>query len=205
MIPPCIVCVKVGMKYGPDYVNRLASMVSRQITWPYEFLCLTDDPAGLTCAYARIGTELPGWWAKLVLFQPHPSLIGKRVVYLDLDTVLVGPSDFLLDYEGDFAILRDFYRVAGYGSAVMSIAPGAGTKVWASFVPSRMAWYAGDQDWIQDVLPVADRWQDVAPGKIVSYKVHCQPSVPPDAAVVCFHGSPRPHEVDDPWMTEHWR
>lgn len=42
---PIIVCIKVGQKYGAEYVNRLAAAVARHTTKPHEFLCLTAaDP-----------------------------------------------------------------------------------------------------------------------------------------------------------------
>ena len=41
----------------------------------------------------------------------------------------------------------------------------------------------------------ADRWQDVVPGQVVSYKVHCAKGVPPGARIICFHGQPRPWAV----------
>ena len=40
-----IICMKWGTKYGPEYVNRLASMVRRNTTIPCRFVCMTDDPA----------------------------------------------------------------------------------------------------------------------------------------------------------------
>ena len=47
-------------------------------------------------------------------------------------------------------------------------------------------------------------WQDMHPGKIVSYKADVMP--PGErAAVVCFHGVPKPHEVKDGFVMEHWR
>ena len=196
-----VACIKVGTKYGPEYVNRLAAMVSHYTTIPLRFLCLTDNPQGIDqCDTISIETDLPGWWAKLVLFKPHPALVGERVVFLDLDTIIVDNADFLLEYTGSFAILRDFYVKVGYGSAVMSIAPGFGSMVWSCFQDDAsriMASYAGDQDWIRHMVwpQQVDLWQDIVPGKIVSYKVHCQQGVPIDARVVCFHGIPKPHEL----------
>lgn len=187
-----VTCVKVGTRYGPEYVNRLASMVARHTTLPHRFLCLTDDPRGLDCDTADIGTDLPGWWAKLILFKPHPKLEGHRVVFLDLDTVIVDNIDFLLEYDGPFAILRDFYWPKGYGSAIMSIAPGFGQQVWDQFQPEYVGRYPGDQDWIRRLIPHADLWQDIAPKKIVSYKVDVLPARRKGEAVVCFHGEPKP-------------
>ena len=194
---PVVVCIKVGDKYGPEYVNRLAAMVERHTTIQHYFLCLTDDPTGLECAHAPIGTDLPGWWSKLQLFNPESALQAHRVFFLDLDTIIVGNIDLLLAYDGPFAILKDFYRPSTFGSAIMSIAPGFGQEIWTKFTPSVMQGYAGDQDWIYRCLfevPVS-RWQDDYPGQIVSYKVHCQDGIPDDARIICFHGVPKPTDL----------
>lgn len=185
---PKVCCIKVGSKYGPEYVNRLYRMVEENTTHPHEFVCLTDDPRGVECQTVPVGTELSGWWSKLVLFKPHPALKGHRVIFLDLDTIILGNIDFLFDYKGDFAILRDFYHPKGYGSAIMSIEPGFGSQLWTS---KHILGYHGDQDWIRANVKDADLWQDLYPGKIVSFKVHCQDVVPTQASIVCFHGYPK--------------
>jgi hypothetical protein len=203
-----IACVKVGQKYDASYVNKLESMVERHTTRVYRFICLTDDHEGLKCTWSPIGTRLPGWWAKLVLFEPHVQLEGQRVLYLDLDTIIVGNIDFLLDYVGSFAILRDFYRPLGWGSAIMAFQAGFGQHIWEHFRtnPQRQMFsYHGDQEYLQTEINSADLWQDLYPDKIVSYKVHCKDKgLPLGASVVCFHGVPRPHEVDDLWVQEEW-
>lgn len=42
-----IICLKHGNKYGPEYVNTLESMVRRNCTMSFEFVCFTDDPKGI--------------------------------------------------------------------------------------------------------------------------------------------------------------
>ena len=49
-----------------------------------------------------------------------------------------------------------------------------------------------------------DRWQDLYPGQVVSYKVHCKDGLPKDARLVKFHGKPRIHDCNDPWVQEAW-
>ena len=201
-----IACIKVGDKYGPEYVNRLAVGVALNVTIPYEFLCLTDNPQGLRCNWELIGESFPGWWAKLLLFKPHRKLVGKAVVFLDLDTVIVNNIDFLLEPR-EFTILRDFYWPDKYGSAIMTIPSGFGLQIWDKFTANTRAvmfGYHGDQDWIFKCVKDAALWQDLYPDKIVSYKVHCQEGLPRGAAIVCFHGVPKPHEVLDAWVKENW-
>jgi len=48
-------------------------------------------------------------------------------------------------------------------------------------------------------------WELNSRGVVLSYKVDCKRGLPQGASVVRFHGSPRPHEVGDDWVLEHWR
>lgn len=204
-----VACVKVGTAYGPEYVNRLAAMVRRHTSRVMPFICITDDPHGLDASFEVIPAsypELRGWWQKVALFGGY-NFAGQRIVYLDLDTVLVGNVDFLFEYAGSFAILRDFYVPTGYGSAVMSIAPGFGRHLWERFMRNPetiMAAMHGDQDWIRLGVPHADLWQDVAPGKIGSYKADNLQAGPRGFSLICFHGEPKPHEVNG-WIVDAWR
>ena len=57
----------------------------------------------------------------------------------------------------------------------------------------RTAGHGGDQRVIERVMAGrATFWDDVVPGQVVSYKVHCRAGVPAGARVVCFHGRPKP-------------
>jgi hypothetical protein len=208
-----VVCLKVGTKYGVDYVTKLASMVSRHTTQPTQFVCITDDPEalpyGMDSILAMRQPYLKGWWHKVALFGGY-KFDSERIVFLDLDTVIVGNIDFLFDYQGDFAILRDFYYpLHQYGSAIMSIAKTAHRQVWDRFCLNPLkALQAGpgDQDWIRACVDKPDFWQALNPRKCVSYKCDVQGrGVPDDAAIVCFHGQPRPHQVDEAWVEESWR
>lgn len=198
-----VACIKVGDKYGPEYVNRLAAMVERNVTQPYRFLCLTDNPKGLEFRYTDVGTDLPGWWAKIVLFRPHPALAANRVVYLDLDTVIVGNIDFLLEYDGPFCILKDFWSDR-FNSSVMSIAPGFGGHIWSDLVRDRdkvLSRLHGDQDWITLKAPGSDTWN---PAMIGSYKAHQLTSGPVDFRLICFHGMPKPDWFKKGWVYDQW-
>jgi len=101
-----ILCMKWGKKYGPEYVNRLHSMVSRHLAIPHRFVCLTDDKTGLNAGIETFpipSLELPAGapergWTKLVSFSPAltapggPELTGD-ILFLDIDIVIVGNMD----------------------------------------------------------------------------------------------------------------
>jgi len=217
--PLTVACLKWGDKYGVDYVNILHSMVQRHLSQPHRFVCLTDDPTGIDCETLPIVPNLPTWWGKLTLFAHR---IPGRILYLDLDTVIVGSMDEFASYDGPFCLIKPFYRDRGFASGVMSIAPDFGGEVWEKFARNPQAaidmcrryavppWNFGDQRWLELTVERADYWQDVLPGhvlpgQLVSYKIHCGAGLPAGSRVVCFHGKPDPHEVGDPWVKEHWR
>jgi len=55
----------------------------------------------------------------------------------------------------------------------------------------------GDQGFIEAYAKSWEYWQDILPGAVVSYKKHCRKGVPSMAKIVCFHGRPKPWEIDD--------
>jgi len=199
-----VVCIKVGDKYGPEYVNKLERMVKKHTWADYEFVCLTDNYKGLECQHAfPTGTHLEGWWSKLVLFKPHPVLKDKRIVYIDLDTVIVNNIDFLFEYKKAFCILKDFWAPS-HNSSVMAIRQGFGEDIYGVFDKDMMNLYSGDQDWIFNRYPGADIWQGVAPGKIGSYKADNLQNGPKDFSLICFHGDPKPHTFTEGWVKDAW-
>lgn len=208
-----IVCVQKGnyLGRGAEYVNVLHDMVSRNLEagTEGEFVCFTDDP-NLGYHEAIVLRSLPdgleGWWNKLWLFSEGLFPKGDKVLYLDLDTLILGPLDDIIKDESEFLMLEDFYRPGGCQSSVMMWKSGFGNFLWSDYVsagyPSDDP--GGDQVWIERrVRPTS--WQERFPGDFVSYKVHCQKYPPKGAKVVVFHGKPRPHEVDFGWVPDVWK
>lgn len=181
--------------------------------FPGEFICFTDNPEGL---HERIKIKslpegLKGWWNKLYLFSADAFEYGDRVLYFDLDTVVVNSLDDIAAYNGEFAILRDFYRPDGLQSSVMSWEHKP--DVW----PIWEEWLAagnpdvegGDQIWIEQVFRgrafKPDIWQEILPNQFVSFKVHATGAIPKGAKVVVFHGEPRPHDIKNGYVPAVWK
>lgn len=210
-------CLKVGTKYGPEYVNRLAAMVKRNTTRPYFFFCATEDSEGIRPEIPILPVDtkvgLEGWWHKFS-FIDSPFVGFHPLLYLDLDTVIVGNIDPLVDLTERvyrIAMLRDFYRPETYASGILSLPKNWGKEMFEEFWNNRTAYmskYRGDQDAMEAILRKQGIepyfFQDELPGQVVSYKVHCnQNEYPADARVVCFHGVPRPHQTNG-WVERHW-
>lgn len=147
-----VVCVKWGSKYGAEYVNKLFSSLTRNSSSttshpPWEdtsssistateidFVCLTDDLNGVLTTHANLRCvplepEWSGWWNKLQVFSPRVSQLLKhdKCLFVDLDTVIVGSVDELLQWEipnGKVALLKtdnmvNEQRRDGYNSSMM--------------------------------------------------------------------------------------
>lgn len=146
--------------------------------------------------------NLPGWWAKLNLWVPN--LLHGRIVFADLDSVVVGDLSDLARYAGSFAMLSDFLRPERPASGVMAWdADGAEARaIWEAFVRDPEGHMhacrgGGDQQFLRSVVgDDVDRLQALYPDQIVSYKVHCKDGLPEGARLVCAHGRPKPWDAE---------
>lgn len=207
-------CVNSGnyLGRGREYVEKLYAMLLCCLPdgLAFKFLCFTDEPFdhdGIQCRPLP-AADLLGWNQKIALFRPDLFADGERVVFLDLDTLLIGRIDRLLDYQGEFATLRDFRRPEGLGPAVMLWRGGFGAWIWEKYERADFPQLErGDQEWLQAAFSEEgyqpDLLQDMYPGLLCSYKDDCNPNPPANARIVCFHGTPRPHDAA-PWALACW-
>lgn len=156
--------------YTPDYVVKLRNMVSRALP-AHRFVCLTDQPESLPDVETiRIATPQGyyAWWAKMELFNPaHDALQQGRILYMDLDVLIVDKLQPIVDYAPGFAIVpddapnfvgRDNLKVVKrYNSSVMCWEGGMYNDLYVDWRPdvTRRLW--GDQDWIGERLPNATK------------------------------------------------
>jgi hypothetical protein len=141
------------------------------------------------------------------LFSSSVGLTG-RVVYFDLDTLITGNIDNILQHNTGFVVLHDFYRIMqpnrrdkfglgseAVGSGVMSWEAGNHAHIWNTFVANPQQAINslkphGDQKWIERQQSDRLYWQDLFPEQFISFKVHCRNGLPDNARVVCYHGKP---------------
>jgi hypothetical protein len=222
-----VACVKWGDKYPPHYVNRLRSAIGRNLAARHRFVCLTENFAGLGEGIETLPLPpgLSGYWNKISLFKDGMFPPGTTVLYLDLDVVIVGPLDFLLDDPGGFCVIRDWMTKSNaFNSSVVRFEAGAFGYIYDRFINDAAkivasGRYIGDQDWIRE--QVGDTAKSFAAGRIASYKKdlasHVFPRArklgldfsflraprfltvapPAGAAIVVFHGKPDPEDVMD--------
>ena len=204
-----VACVlRSGGPYTPEWVYALKRNLNQYLA-DYTFRVLSDcscfGQEGIPFKY-----NWPGWWSKLELFCP--GLFEGPVLYLDLDTLVVGDLSEIATYTGRLAMNSDFFRPQFAQSGVMMWTPGPLTDaIWQDFcnepdhmrIPRR-----DDGQWLHlytlasKQLP--DRLQDLFPGQLVSYKVEARNGPPPNARLVCFHGSPKQTDPRSGWAYERW-
>jgi hypothetical protein len=167
-----VTCVWVQGEYPYTvlYVERLRAMVERWIDRPFRFVCLTDRPWDMPAGVESIPVQkMPGFapWTKLELFNPVRQWSG-RMLYLDLDTLIVSSLQPILDIEAPFAITADpknkknrsydsFGRaiVRRFNSSVMVWDGGTFTDLYTDWTEKDGARLSGDQDWIGERRPGA--------------------------------------------------
>ena len=205
-----VLCVlRTGGIYDAGWVRKLRDGVARNLTVPHRFVCLSDTE--VPCERIPLEHDWPGWWAKIELFRP--GVITGPTLYLDLDTVITGSLDELVNLPDSFAMLRNFHQPDMVGSGVMWFRD-VPHKVYRKFSKMPQCYidhhervakgsYLGDQAFIADTVGLENIGKISMPS-VRSYKYHCKSFLPEEASVVCFHGLPRPTEVKAPWMERHW-
>lgn len=198
-----IVTVQVGnyCGRGEEYVHKLFEGFERHLgDTECKFWCLTDDPLSLPLGVEAIEAEpgINGWWNKISLFKPG-LLPNGRILFSDLDAMAVGDLSDIANYRGKFAAIRDFYNMIHIQSCLMAWEAGTMDHIWQGWDAAGKPQFdpRGDQAFIECMQGQCDYWQDRLPGQVVSYKqLRRLGGVPPHVRLVCFHGRPRPHEVN---------
>ena len=222
--PVTVVCMKWGSLYGPDYVNVLRRAVAANLAKEHQFVCLTDDAEGLdpeTKVYPLPdfkfgpGEFAFGGWPKLSVFSQDLYGLKGRALFIDLDTVILGPLDDLFEIPGGVVLIREWPRLGDYlkvrreirgMSSIFAFTLGSETHLLTDYLAdptSARASVRHEQAWITAHAKDLRFWPD---GLIVSFKKTLMappilnrfrpPDPPPaDARVLVFHGVPRPIDV----------
>lgn len=207
-----------GEVYNSRYVNALATNIRNNTTADIELVVLTNDSTGIDMSVVdRIVPfihDYAGWWSKIELFR-RDIFTTERVLYFDLDTVIVDNIDEIVMEESEFAGLQDFMSKPRFQTGVMLWEPSKYHHIYDGFVKNpRLVMgthVEGDAGWIRENIENKSYFHQVTPDKIVSFKVHCYNknkryiNIPDKAAVICFHGVPRPHTITDYKITKHWK
>lgn len=210
--PKVLTVLRSGGDFTAAHVQALQRQIDWHAPWGTQFECLSD------AAIEGVETiplehNWPGWWSKMEIFRPD---MDGDFLFMDLDTVVVNVLDDIFRV-GSHTVLRDFYRDGrrlkkGIASGLMYLTPESRKGIYEKFLKAPQQHMAqwrngGDQKFLESVWGVdVPSWQERLPNQVVSYKAHCCrywlggrlefTGVPKDAAILCFHGVPRPWETE---------
>jgi hypothetical protein len=203
LIPIDCACVIHGDAYSWTYVERLHSMLRRNLSRPVVMHVWTEASRPCPAPYVKHNlVEWPGiagpkkaWWYKLQMFNSK-EFRGK-LLYFDLDVVITGNLDWIINLDPSiFWCIRDFRYLwrpnwQGINSSIMYWDTLRFKGVWKHFSLQNIATisrkYAGDQDYITEVIRPQDRrffdqnlikswrWQVLDGGMNMRTKIYNQP------------------------------
>lgn len=235
--PVNVACLIHGTGYSWNYVERLYSMVMRNITRPVRFHVYTEASREVPPhmikhvlqEWSGVSGPRKSWWYKMQLF--NSDLFKGSLLYFDLDVVIVGSLDWIpLMHPKFFWAPKDFRSMwrathTGINSSVMWFDTQAFSYIWQDFktrdLTHTIQKFQGDQDFVSEVVDkrllryfppnnaISWRWQAKDGGVNFKNRLYLSPGTGTRftniTSILIFHGSPKPHEVDDPVIQNFWR
>lgn len=228
-------CVIHGDVYPWIYVDRLYNMLSRHLSRNIRLHVYTEAERSVPAPMIKhvlpdwgISGPKRSWWYKIQLFDPAEH--SGPLLYFDLDTVIVDNIDWICDLPAKwFWTVRDFkylWRPTHYSinSSIMWWDTQQFANVWQDFqqqdLQKIIKQYRGDQDYLGQILPVSQirfldserikswRWQCLDGGTHLNRRIRVNDAVTvltENTDVLVFHGHPKPHEIQDPAVLQHWK
>jgi len=171
------------------------------------------------------------WWYKMQMFNPEHY--RGQLLYFDLDTVIVNNIDWITELSPVFFwTLQDFRslwqpNLQKINSSVMYWNTQDWASIWQEFnrqgagkICTRYR-QGGDQEYLNTVIPrqkrmffdsrriVSWRWTALDGGINTDNRTYLRPGqgtkIDPDTSVLVLHGDPKPHEITDVVIKQHWR
>jgi hypothetical protein len=221
MVGVNVVCLKWGLKFGPEYVNNLYHMVRRNITLPFRFICMTEVADGIEAGveikplpdFEEPPRELSPYclnWRKLALFDQQVYDLQGKILFLDLDVVIIDNIDCFFSYSDKLSIIENWSqpnRLIGQ-SSVFCFGIGKYTHLLEKYRNERDAVLKNnrtEQVYITRELG-KDNFDYFPDDWCKSFKIHCMPGgflntfkaptkIPRGAKIIVFHGNPNPPDA----------
>lgn len=210
-----VICIKWGDLYGPEFVNKLYSMVKRNITREFRFVCITDDTKGIDAVIETlvipeicmpVGKPTTGW-KKLTVFSEQLGDLSGKTLFLDLDVVIVDNIDALFDYSEKFTIIENWTQKGrGIGnSSVFCYRIGEHVDVlkhYEEHMDEVISEYGNEQIYLSKKIGDINYWPEQwcrsfkfhsIPKGILRYFL--TPKIPEGCKILAFHGHPNPDQA----------
>lgn len=220
-----------GRAFEPQHVNTVQKMFARHLKIEHRFICVADNSNGFSPAVEVVktpfpamqtgllrspeGARFPSCYRRLWMFSPEATMLGERVLLIDIDLVVTRDVSPLFERTEEFVgwrPFRDWGRPMRFGGGIYLLTTGTRTNVWTNFngassiQKARAAGFRGsDQAWISYCLSgseaVFDRQSGIYSIRDMAKREHI---LPDDARLVQFNGPTKPWASPLPWVREHF-
>lgn len=213
-----ILCMKWGTMYGPEYVNNLQGMVSRNLASPFKLFCMTDNTDGIRSEVEclplpQLGFEVPpgapGKWPKQALWNRDLFGLEGVALFLDLDSVIVDALDPYFEYGDQTEVItaRNWVKpwLRGAQTSVFRFPIGAHPYMLEDLQenPELCVKYQFEQNYVSHHLKGGVKFWPSAWTR--HFRRHCMgqwpmrylrpPRLPQGCRIVTFPGSPKPPDA----------
>ncbi len=211
--------------FDDRHVRALRDMVKKHLPIEHEFICVSDRMIeGVTTIPLDYTMHIPGTrFAKLMMYRPDGRLSGKRILYLDLDCVIVDSIDPIADRDEDLVLWRNpnfpAKRRARYNTSIILHRTGTRTDLHTKFNKAHHPQYlrgkvgGTDQAWISYMCDEVTEahWTNkqgvYGAGRLRDIVAGVGTELPKNARIVFFPGSREPGmaktQALHPWIREH--
>jgi len=166
------------------YVNNLYKGVKRFATREFKFVCFSNQKLNVLSEveirpFKKV-TQM-GVLPRLYMFSEAAGLFGHQVLCLDIDILIVGSLRAIMNYKGLFCARSKFKFGEGHklDGDIMSFQAGKETEkmFWNPYIQNVKAvekmTEGRERYWYRHIAnDTADRWEQIVPGQVVSYKRH---------------------------------
>lgn len=213
----------------------MQSMLRRNLSVPHKIACITDQPHNLPKGVEAVDMPKPvqggerKCMRRMWIYSQKAERLGERLFQLDLDLVIVGSIDALVQRQEPCVVWKSDSNVVhgyGYNPSVLLLTPGARRDVWDAYAenPKKVeraaelaGWWAktnSDQGVSSYLFQGNHPATFTAADGVMAYRVIAGKrgqrgkTLPPGARIVSFHGPRDPSDLDlqqkSPWIAEHW-
>lgn len=218
-----VICMRWGELYPAIYVNVLHSAVRKNLGGAFRFVCLTNDASGIDDAIEvfpipDLGYGPQHWksgaWPKLSVFVPDLCGLTGRALFIDLDSVILGPLDPFFTLPGELISIAGGPRWRrgsenpnpDLATGVFAFDIGSQAQIAKQFADDPAAAFREfgiEQRFVQQHV---SSWTTWPKAWVISFKRHLRRPVlldrilshrepDPGTRIVAFHGDPRPLDV----------
>jgi hypothetical protein len=200
-------------------VNKLESMLKRNLKIEHQLICITDMPDGVNCETIELWDDLAdlgGCYRRLKLFSSEmETLLGMRFAWIDLDCVITGDVTDIFTLQEPFVINgygQGRYSDQKYNGSLVIMDSGIHHNVWDDFdseespklmriMNEQSRLIGSDQAWISykiESAKVVGADEGVYNARLIGDRL------PDNCKIVFFSGMRDPSISKHRWIAEHY-